>query len=135
MPTSEDNKSNIIEYQGENITLLLDTGKEHYKAIVHPGNIERNIDIRHKLLDYTNSAEKEITIVENNKNDLNDALKNAIINAEKNASEAKLIISGMQEKMAEFEAELFTVKNQNYLLNAELQALKAEIAEKDSDKK
>ena len=53
------------------------------------------------------------------------------LNAEKNASEAKLIISGMQEKMAEFEAELFTVKNQNYLLNAELQALKAEIAEKD----
>ena len=44
IPNSVENKSKIIEYHGESITLMLDTGKDHYNAIVHPGNIERNID-------------------------------------------------------------------------------------------
>ena len=69
---------------------------------------EIQIDIRHKLLKYTNTTEQETNVVVevHNTPDANGELKNAILNVEKIASEAKLIVQEMQEKMSIFEAEL-----------------------------
>ena len=68
-------------------------------------------------------------------------LRAALVKAQETASEALLKITEMQEKMNKveevhnkmsmFAAEFFAEKNNNYLLNQELQALKAEFAKKD----
>ena len=97
---------------------MFDAGKSHYKAIVDRRNKEKNIEIRHKLLSYLNLSEAPSSEVEHKCSE--SELKTALINAEKNTEEMKVMMTEMQQKMVAFDAELFTVKNQNYLLNAEL---------------
>lgn len=132
IPTSDENKSDIVKYEGGSIVLLFDVGKSHYKAIVPPGQNDKNVEIRHKLLSYLKLNESHISEnMQDNEIIQNSQLKSALVNAEKSTLEVKEMMSDMKQKMEAFEAELFVVKNQNYLLNAELQALKAEIAERE----
>ena len=111
--------------------------------------MEKNIDIRHKLLSYTNLNTGSNPVWQDNVNmDSNPScqdtscpevadLKAALIKAQEQASETMKFLTEMQQKMTRlegevqnkmstFEAELFAEKNHNYLMNQELQALKAE---------
>ena len=102
--------------------------------------MKKNIDIRHDLLSYTKDLHPA-PVFQNNPCSEAAELRAALVKAQETASEALLKITEMQKKMNKVEeahnkmsmfvAEFFAEKNNNFLLNQELQALKAEFAKKD----